>query len=151
MKCNFSKRSSYPETTWAEFKLKFSIRLYKYSLSLFLSLSLSLSISLSLVPLAIHLIHAYFLETCTEKSVVLPHLISLRYEKNIQLEICKTLRLINPVIQRVQDILAQDSLERGGNKTFKYIYINRLVGLVVSTSDYWSWSRGFDPRHFHKF
>ena len=27
----------------------------------------------------------------------------------------------------------------------------RLVGLVVSMSDYWSWGRGFDPRHFHKF
>ena len=26
-----------------------------------------------------------------------------------------------------------------------------LVGLVVSMSDYCSWSRGFDPRYFHKF
>ena len=25
---------------------------------------------------------------------------------------------------------------------------DRLVGLVVSMSDYWSWGRGFDPRHF---
>ena len=31
------------------------------------------------------------------------------------------------------------------------VYIDRLVGLVVSMSDYWSWGRGFDPRHFHKF
>ena len=31
-----------------------------------------------------------------------------------------------------------------------YIYIC-LVGLVVSMSDYWSWGRGFDPRHFHNF
>ena len=31
------------------------------------------------------------------------------------------------------------------------ITIDRLVGLVVSISDYWSWRRGFDPRHFHKF
>ena len=30
-------------------------------------------------------------------------------------------------------------------------YLDRLVGLVVSMSDYWSWGRGFDPRHFHKF
>ena len=27
---------------------------------------------------------------------------------------------------------------------------DRLVGLVVSVSDYWSWGRGFDPRYFHK-
>ena len=32
-----------------------------------------------------------------------------------------------------------------------YIYIDRLIGLVVSMSDYWSWGRGFDPRHFHNF
>ena len=31
------------------------------------------------------------------------------------------------------------------------IIIIILVGLVVSMSDYWSWGRGFDPRHFHKF
>ena len=31
------------------------------------------------------------------------------------------------------------------------IIIGRLVGLVVSVSDYWSSGRGFDPRHFHKF
>ena len=30
-----------------------------------------------------------------------------------------------------------------------FIIIDRLVGLVVSMSDYWSWGRGFDPRHFH--
>ena len=29
--------------------------------------------------------------------------------------------------------------------------IDRLVGLVVSMSDYWSWGPGFDPWHFHKF
>ena len=28
---------------------------------------------------------------------------------------------------------------------------DRLVDIVVSMSDYWSWDRGFDPRHFHKF
>ena len=28
---------------------------------------------------------------------------------------------------------------------------DRLVGLVVSMSDYWSRGPGFDPRHFHKF
>ena len=26
-----------------------------------------------------------------------------------------------------------------------------IIGLGVSMSDYWSWGRGFDPRHFHKF
>ena len=31
------------------------------------------------------------------------------------------------------------------------IIIDRLVGLVVSMADYWSWDRGFDPRYFHKF
>ena len=31
------------------------------------------------------------------------------------------------------------------------IIIDRLIGLVVSMSDYWSLGRGFDPRHFHKF
>ena len=31
------------------------------------------------------------------------------------------------------------------------IIIDRLAGLVVSMSDYWSRGRGFDPRHFHKF
>ena len=31
------------------------------------------------------------------------------------------------------------------------IIIDRLVGLVVSMSDYWSWGRGFDPRYFYKF
>ena len=31
------------------------------------------------------------------------------------------------------------------------IIIDRLVGLVVGMSDYWSWGRGFDPRHLHKF
>ena len=31
------------------------------------------------------------------------------------------------------------------------IIMDRLIGLVVSMSDYWSWGRGFDPRHFHKF
>ena len=31
------------------------------------------------------------------------------------------------------------------------IIMDRLVGLVVSMSDYWSWGRGFDPRHFHNF
>ena len=31
------------------------------------------------------------------------------------------------------------------------IIIDRLVGLVGSVSDYWSWGRGFDPRHFDKF
>ena len=31
------------------------------------------------------------------------------------------------------------------------IIIDRLVDLVVSVSDKWSWGRGFDPRHFHKF
>ena len=30
------------------------------------------------------------------------------------------------------------------------IIIIIIVGLVVSMSDYWSWGRGFDPRHFHK-
>ena len=29
--------------------------------------------------------------------------------------------------------------------------IDSVVGLVVSMSEYWSWSRGFDPRHFHEF
>ena len=29
--------------------------------------------------------------------------------------------------------------------------IDLLIGLVVSISDYWSWGRGFDSRHFHKF
>ena len=28
---------------------------------------------------------------------------------------------------------------------------DRLIGLVVSMSDYWSWGRGFDPQHLHKF
>ena len=28
---------------------------------------------------------------------------------------------------------------------------DRLVFLVGSMSDFWSWGRGFDPRHFHKF
>ena len=28
---------------------------------------------------------------------------------------------------------------------------DRLVGLLVSMSDYRSRGRGFDPRHFHKF
>ena len=32
-----------------------------------------------------------------------------------------------------------------------YIYIYILVGLVVSMSDYCSWGRGFNPRHFRKF
>ena len=32
-----------------------------------------------------------------------------------------------------------------------YVSTDRLVGLVVSMSGYWSWGRGFDPRHFHKF
>ena len=31
------------------------------------------------------------------------------------------------------------------------LWPDRLVGLVVSMSDYWSWGRGFDPWHFHKF
>ena len=31
------------------------------------------------------------------------------------------------------------------------IIIDCLLGLVVNMSDYWSWDRGFDPRHFHKF
>ena len=30
-----------------------------------------------------------------------------------------------------------------------YYIMGRLVGLVVSVCDYWSWGRGFDPRHFH--
>ena len=30
-------------------------------------------------------------------------------------------------------------------------YLDRIIGLVVSMSDYRSWGRGFDPRHFHKF
>ena len=30
------------------------------------------------------------------------------------------------------------------------IIIDRLVGLVVSMSDYWLRGRGFDPQHFHK-
>ena len=29
------------------------------------------------------------------------------------------------------------------------VRIYTIVGLVVSMSDYWSWGRGFDPRHFH--
>ena len=29
--------------------------------------------------------------------------------------------------------------------------MGRLIGLVVSMSDYWSWGRGFDRRHFHNF
>ena len=31
------------------------------------------------------------------------------------------------------------------------IIIDRLVGLVISLPDYWSWGRGFEPRQFHKF
>ena len=31
------------------------------------------------------------------------------------------------------------------------IIIDRLIALAVSMSDYWSWGRGFDPRHFYKF
>ena len=33
-----------------------------------------------------------------------------------------------------------------------FIFITIIIaGLVISMSDYWSWSRGFDPRHFPKF
>ena len=31
------------------------------------------------------------------------------------------------------------------------IYTSLNIYIVVSMSDYWSWGRGFDPRHFHKF
>ena len=45
-------------------------------------------------------------------------------------------------------------MDRINNNYYYYYYyliIDRLIGLVVSMSDYWSWGRGFDPRHFHKF
>ena len=37
--------------------------------------------------------------------------------------------------------------------TLELLLVNgdRLVCIVVSMSDYWSWGRGFNPRHFHKF
>ena len=28
---------------------------------------------------------------------------------------------------------------------------DRLVDIGASVSEYWSWGRGFDPRHFHNF
>ena len=41
--------------------------------------------------------------------------------------------------------------KRKQNCNAKVCGISRLVDLVVSMSDYWSWGRGFDPRYFHKF
>ena len=43
-----------------------------------------------------------------------------------------------------------------GRSTFKILTYkttgkDNLIGLVVSTSDYRSWGRGFDPQNFHKF
>ena len=29
--------------------------------------------------------------------------------------------------------------------------IDRLIGLVISMSNYWSWGRGFDSRNYHNF
>ena len=42
-----------------------------------------------------------------------------------------------------RNLLFKSSQNSLGNLVF-----HRLVGLVVSVSDYWSRGRGFDPRHF---
>ena len=48
----------------------------------------------------------------------------------------------------------EDKMIRESNQwtsSWPYRGKDRLVGLVVSMSDYWSWGRGFDPRHIQRF
>ena len=48
--------------------------------------------------------------------------------------------------------LCSERLKHGASKSYGMRYLlDRLVGLVVTMSDYWSWGRGFDPRYFHNF
>ena len=71
-----------------------------------------------------------------------------------------------PEVKYVHSVYDQNSYKEANNLSqnvrnitkFILFYVlfdinmnNRLVGLVVSMSDFWSWSRGFDPRHIHKF
>ena len=52
-------------------------------------------------------------------------------------------------LSAIQMTMSQSKIYQSNLCTIIIIYC--LVGLVVSMSDYWSWGRGFDPRHFHKF